>query len=137
MPASCRSCPFPFLRCSVGICRDVPVDSKWLLPFLQTLTAQASELMLRLLGVPVFREGTLLSLPVADFEVAEACSGYRFMIAMTVIILAIAWVYYASIAKRVVFMLAALVTTIMINIARVVGIMILARSAWYSCWRLS
>lgn len=106
----------------------IPVDSKWLVPFLQMVTAQGAESMLHLLGVPVFREGTLLSLPVADFEVAEACSGYRFLIAMVVIMLAIAWVYYQTVSKRLVFMVIAMGMALVVNMIRVTGILFLAQN---------
>ena len=105
----------------------VPVDGKWLVPFLQTITAQGAEAMLQLLNVPVFRDGTLLSLPVADFEVAEACSGYRFLIAMAVIMLAMAWVYYGTVTKRLLFVAVAMVMALAVNIVRVTGIMLLAQ----------
>ncbi len=105
----------------------VPVDSKWLVPFLQTMTAQGAEAMLWLLDVPVFRNGTLLSLPVADFEVAEACSGYRFLIAMAVIMLALAWLYYETVTKRLLFVAAAMATALGVNIVRVTGILLVAQ----------
>ncbi|MGB6222661.1 exosortase/archaeosortase family protein [Haloferula sp.] len=46
---------------------------QWLI----TASAQVSEMILRLGGIPVFREGQLLELPGVTLEVAEECSGIR------------------------------------------------------------
>ncbi|WP_165314153.1 exosortase A [Vibrio ziniensis] len=51
-----------------------------LIPYLQEVTAYLSVIMIRLSGVPVFREGMYLTIPNGQFEVAEACSGIRFLI---------------------------------------------------------
>ncbi len=51
-----------------------------LIPYLQEVTAYFSVAMVRLSGVPVFREGLYLTIPNGKFEVAEACSGIRFLI---------------------------------------------------------
>lgn len=58
----------------------VPFGDALNLP-LQELTATASVTMLHWAGVPVLREGLYLTTPVGQFEVAEACSGLRFLIA--------------------------------------------------------
>src|SRR3546814_12507258 len=47
------------------------------------LTAQLSMLFLGLANVPAHLTGVFISTPTGYFEVAEACSGAKFLIAMT------------------------------------------------------
>jgi EpsI family protein len=49
-------------------------------PHLQTLAAQASAVVLDLIGITSIREGYLLIIPNGIFEVAESCSGLKFQI---------------------------------------------------------
>jgi exosortase len=58
--------------------------------FLQTQSAIAVEVLLRLARVPVAREGVLLSLPGLDIEVASECSSIRssLMLVITTLVLA-------------------------------------------------
>ena len=58
---------------------------------LQLLASWLSSLILPLLGVPVFREGNLITLPAMPLEVAEACSGIRSL--MSLVTLAIMYGY--------------------------------------------
>src|SRR5215469_7016049 len=48
-----------------------------LVPPLQTITALLSVDLLKLVGVPVFSDGYLISIPGGDWYVADACSGIR------------------------------------------------------------
>lgn len=48
-----------------------------LMNFLQHSSAEASYLLLKLSGMPVFREGTQFTLPGVSIEVAPECSGIR------------------------------------------------------------
>lgn len=57
----------------------VPVWSP-LIPYLQTLAAQSSALVLDLGGMTLTREGYLLIIPNGTFEVADSCSGLKFQI---------------------------------------------------------
>lgn len=108
--------PFPLFYTLLAI----PFDSKWIMPFLQSVTSIASAEILQI-RFPVYREGTILSLPGMDYHVAEACSGYRFLLAMAVTMLAVSWVFYDSIAKRLVFVFSSIFVAIVINIIRVSG----------------
>jgi EpsI family protein len=53
-----------------------------LVPPLQTLTAEMSMALLALSGIPAHIEGIFITTPSGYFEVAEACSGVQFLIAM-------------------------------------------------------
>ena len=50
-----------------------------LIPTLQAITADLCTAGLALLGIPAYREGMLLTLPGGNFEVARACSGFRYL----------------------------------------------------------
>ncbi|MGP1283714.1 MAG: exosortase A [Parasphingopyxis sp.] len=51
-------------------------------PFLQSITAELSMVLLGLFGLPAHMEGVFITTPSGYFEVAEACSGVKFLIAM-------------------------------------------------------
>ena len=63
---------------------------------LQMLASKVSTSMLRLVGVPVFREGNVINLAKMPLEVAEACSGIRSL--LTLVTLAI--IYGFLLEKR-------------------------------------
>ncbi|HXH06364.1 MAG TPA: exosortase/archaeosortase family protein [Vicinamibacterales bacterium] len=56
---------------------------------LQLLASLAGEACLRAGDVPVLREGNLLVLPGATLEVAEACSGIRSLVSLTMLALVV------------------------------------------------
>ncbi len=58
----------------------VPIGEP-LVPPLQDLTAWMAVNLLRLTGIPVFWEGRFFHIPSGSFEVAEACSGVRYLYA--------------------------------------------------------
>jgi len=51
---------------------------------LQQGSAAVSESLFRLLGIPVFRQGFRFSLPGAEIEIAEQCSGIRSSVALLI-----------------------------------------------------
>jgi exosortase A len=58
----------------------VPFGTFLIIP-LQDITADLTVTLLRLSGIPVYVEGYFLTIPNGRFEVAEACSGIKFLIA--------------------------------------------------------
>ena len=84
-------------------------------PFLQHITADLTVSLLKLASVPVFREGLYLALPVGLFEVAEACSGLRFLIASMAISVLYAYLTYNRLVKQVLFVLAMLLVSVLAN----------------------
>lgn len=95
-------------------------------PLLQEWTADASVWLLRASGVAVYREGIMIELPNALFEVAEACAGLRFQIAMLVVAAAYAHLSYRRFWKWALFGALALVVPVLANFLRAYGIMMLA-----------
>jgi exosortase A len=72
-------------------------------PFLQNITADLTVMMLHLVNIPVYREGLYLATPVGLFEVAEACSGLRFLIAALAISVLFAHLHYRKCYKQLLF----------------------------------
>lgn len=97
-----------------------------LVPLLQTLTAHISMLLLHLSRIPAEMEGVFITTPAGFFEVAEACSGVNFLIAMLAYAIFAAHLCFRSWTRRIVFVVAALVTTILANALRAYGTMVAA-----------
>ena len=88
---------------------------EFMIPHLQEVTADLTVMMLKLVGVPVYREGWYLQIPEGLFHVAEACSGIRFLFSTITIGLLIAHLEIESRVKQIVFMLSVLVIPILAN----------------------
>ena len=99
----------------------IPVWSA-LIPLLQDYTALAAVHMLRSIGVPVFQEGYFLSIPTGDFQVAEYCAGFRYLIVLLVISALYAYLYYRSAPLRAAFVSMCVGASIISNWLRVVFI---------------
>ena len=90
-------------------------------PFLQTITAHLSMVFLGLAGVPAHLSGVFISTPTGYFEVAEACSGAKFLIAMTAYAALVCNVCFKSRTRRLLFLLMALVIAVVANGVRAFG----------------
>ena len=97
-----------------------------LIPPLQDFTAHFSVGGLRLSGIPVFAEGRFISIPSGNFEVAEACSGVRYLIASVALGCLFAYLNYRSPWRRLAFIAAAALIPILANGVRAYGIILLA-----------
>jgi exosortase A len=99
---------------------------EFLIPFLQDLTAILVVQALRIVDVPVFLDGVMLTIPTGAFEVAETCSGLRFMIAVVALGLIFAHLAYDDWLRKGIFMAIAICTTIVGNVLRAFGLVYLA-----------
>lgn len=88
---------------------------------LQLLASRAASALLPLLGVPVFREGNVIQLPVMKLEVAEACSGIRSL--MSLFTLAVFYGYFLeqTSTRRWIMALASIPIAVCANALRIVG----------------
>jgi exosortase A len=103
----------------------VPVGEGLIGP-LMDFTAWFTVQGLKLTGIPVFWEGRFISIPSGDFEVAEACSGLRYLIASVTLGLLYAYLSYRTLWRRVLFVALAVVVPIIANGIRAYGIVMLA-----------
>ena len=99
----------------------VPMGEE-LVPLLQEITADISVYLVQLVGIPIYREGLYLYIPNGTFEVAEACSGIRFLISMISIGLLYAYLFYQSTWRRLVFIGLSILIPILANGVRAFGI---------------
>lgn len=100
-----------------------------LLPYLMVVTADISTALLRLTGVPVFREGQFLSLPGGNFEVADVCAGVNYLVSGLMISALFAYLTYRSNLKRGVFVGAAALSLILANGLRAFVVMYVASAS--------
>ena len=100
-----------------------------IVPLMQTLTAKMSMALLALSGVPAYIEGIFISTPSGYFEVAEACAGVKFLVAMAAYGALVANVCFRSWPRRIAFMAAAIVIPILANGVRAWGTIYIAELA--------
>lgn len=98
----------------------------FIVPKLQDITAWFSVFLLQLTGLPVYQDGYYISIPTGDFEVAEACSGVRYLIASLALGLLYAYICYRSFWRRLALVALALALPIIANGIRAYGIIMLA-----------
>ncbi|MEO0421509.1 MAG: exosortase A [Pseudomonadota bacterium] len=97
-----------------------------LIPLLMEYTATFTVGAVKLVGIPIFRDGMMFSLPSGDFQVAKACSGIRYLIASTALGTLYAYLTYVRPWRRLVFVAAAIIVPIIANGFRAFGIVMIA-----------
>ena len=113
-----RRAAFPLLFLLVA----VPVGDAFI-PYLMSSTADVAAVLLRAAGVPVYRDGNLLSLPGGEFEVAEVCSGIRSLVAGTTIALLFSYFTFRRASARVAFVAVTDLALILVNGVRAFVVM--------------
>jgi exosortase A len=103
----------------------VPVG-EFLIQPLMGVTADFTVAMLRLTGIPVYREGLFFSIPSGDWSVVEGCSGLRYLIASVTLGVLYAYLTYRSWKRRLLFSLAAIIVPIFANSGRAYMIVMIA-----------
>lgn len=88
---------------------------------LQDLTVAMTMPLLHLFGVPAQVDGVLITIPNGYFEVAEACSGAKFVIAMVAYGALVANVCFVSWTRRAIFMAVAVIVPVIANGLRAFG----------------
>ena len=88
---------------------------------LQTATVAMTMPLLHLFGVPAQVDGVLITIPGGYFEVAEACSGAKFVIAMIAYGALVANVCFVSWHRRATFMVVAVIVPVLANGLRAFG----------------
>ena len=97
-----------------------------LVPYLQDLTAFITVKALQnLTTIPVYWEGRLLTIPKGVFEVAEACSGIRYLIASVALGCLYAYLNYQSHWRRAAFILFSILMPLVANGLRAFGVVLI------------
>jgi len=115
-----RALLFPWLFLFLMIPIPSIVFNQITLP-LQFLASRLATDVLRLLGVPVLREGNIIVLPNMPLEVAEACSGIRSLLSLGTMAIIYGYLVDKKIWRRVALALLSIPVAVAANALRLVG----------------
>jgi exosortase A len=104
----------------------VPLGDE-LVPAMQLVTAKLTVALVELTGVPAAVDGVFIDTPAGLFEVAEACSGVKFLVAMAAFGVLAANVCFRSWSRRAAFIVLALALPILANGVRAWGTIYVAQ----------
>ena len=131
-----------WIVCGLGVLRQLAFPlfylffavpfGEFMIPALQDFTALFTVTALRLTGIPVLWEGRYFYIPSGSFEVADACSGARYLIASVALGALFAHLNYQTWERRLIFMVLAVVVPILANGLRAYGIVMLAHLSDYT-----
>lgn len=93
---------------------------------LQLLSSKIGVWFIRLAGISVFLEGNVIDLGSYKLQVAEACSGLRYLFPLMTMGFVMAYLFRAALWKRLVVFLSSIPLTILMNSLRigVIGVMV-------------
>ena len=93
---------------------------------LQLVSSQIGVFLMRLFGVSVFLEGNVIDLGDYKLQVAEACSGLRYLFPLMTLGFLMAYFYKGAAWKRVVLFISSIPITVLMNSLRVgsIGLMV-------------
>jgi exosortase D (VPLPA-CTERM-specific) len=93
---------------------------------LQLLSSQIGVYFMRLFDISVFVEGNVIDLGGYKLQVAEACSGLRYLFPLMTLGFLMAYFYKGALWKRVVLFLSSIPITVLMNSLRVgtIGVMV-------------
>lgn len=92
---------------------------------LQLKVSEISELLLRRFHVPMLREGNVMNIPHMAFEVVEACSGLRSVVALLTLSVITGYFTLTRFPSKAILFLASVPVAILVNIIRVVSMILL------------
>ncbi|MBC2666351.1 exosortase A [Novosphingobium flavum] len=104
-----------------------------LIPPLQTVTAKLTIALVHLSGIPAAIDGVFIDTPAGLFEVAEACSGIKFLIAMIAFGVLAAHLCFTSPWRRAAFLVLCAAIPVLANGVRAWGTIAVAQvkgTAW-------
>ena len=96
-----------------------PIFSEQLSLELQLLSSQIGVWVIRAAGVSVFLEGNIIDLGGYQLEVAEACSGLRYLFPLMTLSFLVAYVFGGPLWKRAVVFLSSVPITVLMNSLRI------------------
>jgi len=97
-----------------------------LVPGLMQVSADIGTWALKLTGIPVYRSHMHISIPAGEFEVARACSGLNYFVTGLVLGVLYAYLTYAGWRKRLLCVLAFVVTPVLMNGVRIYVIVLIS-----------
>jgi exosortase len=115
----------PFTLLTFMLPLPSPVIDK-VIGFLQWQSAALCYHLFSLIGVPVYRDGFLLSLPGVTIKVAKECSGINSSVALLLTTLVVAWQTLRTSSRRTILVLLTVPLSIVKNAVRIVTLTMLA-----------
>lgn len=94
---------------------------------LQLIASRIASSALAFLGVPVLREGNILTLASMELEVAKACSGIRFLIALITLAIVYGFLAEKRLWARLLLALASVPIAVTANSIRIIGVGLLVQ----------
>jgi exosortase D (VPLPA-CTERM-specific) len=92
---------------------------------LQLLSTNIGVSTIRFFGIPIFVEGNIIDLGNFKLQVAEACSGLRYLLPLTCISFILAYLYKAPLWKKAILVASAPMITVFINGFRIAVVAVL------------
>lgn len=92
---------------------------------LQLIVSRASEAIVLLLDVPLFREGNVMRLPQKTLEVVEACSGLRSILILLSLSVIMGYFLLHRFRSKAFLFVASIPTAILVNILRIVSMILM------------
>ncbi len=86
---------------------------------LQLLSTRLGELLIRLMGMSVYREGNIIDLGFMQLQVVEACSGLRYLFPLLVLGLVLAYFTWLRLWKQCLLVAAAVPISLVLNALRI------------------
>lgn len=105
-----RALAFPLAFLALAVPVEQPIA-----PTLAEWTAQATIVLLEMVGVPVVREGAYFTIPSGRWVVADACGGVKYLTSCLIVAVLLAPALFGSLQKRVAFVLGAIALAIVGN----------------------
>jgi exosortase len=87
---------------------------------LQLMVSQASAVIVRLLDIPVLREGNVIHLPGRTLEVVQACSGLRSLMSLVTLCAIFGYMTLSSNILRGLLIVGSIPAAVLVNIFRVI-----------------
>jgi len=113
-----RACLFPLLLLFVMVPVPAQIIAALTIP-LQVIVSKMSVGFASIIGVPIYREGNVINLPGGTFEVVQACSGLRSIMALLTLGAVVAyWTLKSNLLRGTLFLLA-IPIAVAVNIMRV------------------
>lgn len=98
---------------------------EFMVPQLQAWTADVTVFALKATGIPVYREGMQFVIPTGVWSVVEACSGFRYMVALFMVGTLYAYLNFRSTRRRLLFAAFALLMSLPANWIRAYSIVMI------------
>lgn len=93
---------------------------------LQLFASTVSAQLIKLFSIPVYQEGNMLYFVQTQLEVAQACSGIRSIMALTMLSVIFVYLSKKGVANKMILLISAIPIALLANIIRVTGTGILA-----------